>query len=316
MNQILYVERGKGKKEKRASAPLDISKILLIFAICFIVFGVAMIGKGAYAIAQNGSYTRQIEQAVPEATFEKDGQYVTVRVAHVKAIDTISYNWNGDENTTIKGQGSNTISEKIELPAGNNTLNLTIKDVSGKTNTYKKDYTIETGKDIKKPQVDISVVGNNVRLVATDDAELSYVTYRWNEETEELLQPAGAENAKIEKDIEIRVGQNKLTVIAVDSSNNTTTREEVFEGRMKPTVELYVDGSDFLIIAKHDLGINRLDITVNGQTSNVYYAPTTEVVYRHPMAEGLNKVSITAYCTDGTTGTAEGEATYTPPPAQ
>lgn len=305
MNQILFVQ--KNQKESN----IDINKILIIFAILLIGFGIAMLGQGVYSKLKNSEYTKKIMNAIPTASFEREGQYLIIKSSHIRPIQSIKYNWNGEEEIVINGNNRTEIIEKIELPAGNNTLNIIITDVNGKQTTYSKDYSIETGKDIRKPEIDIDIVGNYVKLTVTDEKALSYVTYRWNEEEETKLQPTGADNAKIESNVEILKGRNKLTIIAVDASNNTTTREETFEGLTKPTVDVYVDGDSFLIVAKHENSIDHIEYTFNGQKYSIQYTPGPEMQYRQKMVEGHNKISVQAYSTDNTVGTYEGEYDYT-----
>ena len=306
MNQILYVE-----KNKKQSEPLDLNKVLLIFAIVLIVFGVSLLGKGVYAVVKNNEYSEKVIKAIPIAEITQEGQYANLNVKHVRAIETITYNWNGDEDTVINGNGRSSIAESIEIPVGNNTLYITIKDVVGKTARYNKEFSVNTGRDLKKPNIELNVVGNYLKLIVTDDTALNYVTYRWNENEEKKLVPNEVENAKIESSIEILKGRNKLTVIAVDSSNNTTTKTETYEGLTKPTVEVYVDGDSFLIIAKHENAVDRIEYTLNGQKYSIQYTPGPEMQYRQKMAEGYNKISIKAYSVDETVATKDGEYTYT-----
>ena len=310
MNQILYVE----KKQNKKQTTLEIDKILKFFAIALLVFGVAFVGEGTYATIKNSEYTKQIANTAPVASIEREGQYIIIRATHIKPIESITYNWNGnqDEAVVIDGQNRTSITEKVELPAGDNTFNIVISDVTGKSTTYNKEFSIETGRDIAKPKIDMTIVGNYIKLTITDETELSYVTYRWNEEDEKEVKPTGADNKKIEINVDILKGKNTFTVIAVDSSNNTTTREETFEGRTKPTIEVYADGDSFLIIAKHDTAIDHIEYNLNGQDYTVNYTPGPEMQYRQKMAEGYNKIVVKAYSTEDTVETYEGEYTYTP----
>lgn len=306
MNQILYVQK------KANETKIDIKKILMFFAISLIVFGVAMMGEGIFAFAKNSNYLTKVQNAVPSATFQRDGQYLIINVTHVKNIQNIEYNWNGDDSIIINGNNQNNITERIELPSGNNTLNVIITDINGKQSRYSKEYSIDTGRDIKKPNIEIEVVGNYLKITATDDTELAYLTYRWNEEEETKVEPTGADNAKIEKNVEIKKGKNTLTLIAVDTSNNTTTEEKTFEGLTKPTLNVYVDGDSFLIIAKHDTAIDHIEYTLNGQKYSIQYTPGPEMQYRQKLVEGYNKIVVEAYSIDKTVEKYEGEYTYTP----
>lgn len=306
MNQILYVEKDK----KQPS--LNVNQIVRFFGIALIVFGVLIAGQGIYGVARDAGISQKFETATPVVNIDRDGQYLIIKVSHIKPIESIVYNWNDDEDVTINGNNRKNITERIELPGGNNTFNLIARDTRGKETTITKDYSIDTGRDIQKPKIELNILGNYAKITITDETKLSYVTYRWNDEEEKRIEPSGAEEAKIEGSIEILKGKNTLTIIAVDSSNNTTKREETFEGRVKPTVEVYADGDAFLIIGKHEKAIDRIEYTLNGQKYKVQFTAGPEMQYRQKIQEGYNHISVQVYSVDNTVASYEGEYTYTP----
>lgn len=308
MNQILYIQ-----KEKKGST-IEIHKIVLFFSIAMIVFGVIMLGEGVYGAYKNSEMRKSIENAVPVAALDREGQQLKIHATHIRGIAKIEYNWNNDEDTanTIEGNGRNVIIQRIDLPAGTNIINVKLTDVNGKTATYSKEFYMENGKDITKPKIELSVAGNYIKVTATDETALSYLTYRWNEEDETKIEAGQTENAKIEASIEIKRGENTFTIIAVDSSNNTSTKEQVFVGKVKPTLEVYIDGGYLLMIAKHEVGVKQIDFTLNGQAYSVQYEEAPEMEYRHPLVEGQNIVTVTAYSVEDTQETFEGQCTYTP----
>ena len=306
MNQILY------RKKENKSTIADVKKIVLFFAFSIIVFGVAMLGQGIYAVSRNINYNKMLENARPEISVEQEGQYLRVQISHIKPISKIEYSWNNDEETIIDGKEKTNIMERIELPAGNNSFNMLVTDIDNKKSEFTKEYTIETGRDIQKPNIDLNIVGNFIKLSVTDDTALSYITYRWNEDEEKRIEPEGNENAKIEDSIEILKGKNTLTIIAVDSSNNTITKKEIFEGLTKPTIELYIDGDSFVIFAKHEKGIEHMEYTLNGQKVSVQIEPGPEMQYRQKLLDGYNYISVQAFSVDDTVATKDGEYTYEP----
>ena len=308
MNQILYIQ-----KEKKKGSTVEIHKIVLFFTISIIVFGVVMLGEGVYGAYKNNEMRQVIENTAPVASLDREGSQLKIYASHIRAISKIEYNWNDDEDTAnvIEGNGRNAITQRIDLPAGDNTFNITLTDVNGKTSTYSKEFYMENGKDIKKPKVELSVSGNYIKLTATDETMLSYVTYRWNEEDETRIEANQMVNDLVEANIEIKRGKNTLTVIAVDASNNTTTRQEVFEGRVKPTIEVYVDGTELVIKAKHDTGIEKIELTVNDQTTTIDNTTDnkTELTHKQALKSGYNLVKITAYSDEDTQETFEGQCT-------
>lgn len=308
MNQILYVQ-----KEKKGST-IEIRKIVLFFLISVIIFGIIMLGEGVYGAYKNNEMRQVIESAAPVASLDREGQQLKIYASHIRAIDKIEYNWNNDEYTAnlIEGNGRKVITQRLELPAGTNTFYIKLTDINGNTSEYSKEFYMENGRDITKPNVELSVVGNYVKVTATDEKELSYITYRWNEEDETRVEPNQIENTKIETNIEIKRGQNTLTVIAVDSSNNTTKREEIFEGRVKPTIQVYIENGNLVVIAKHETAVKQIDLTINGQKNEIQGQEQPEVIYSQPLQEGYNRVSIVVYSVEETQETFEGECTYIP----
>ena len=241
MNQILYVE-DKSRNGKRMKIA-DIKKVAKLFAMLCITFGIIITFDGAYSYYKNVRYEDISKNAIPTAEFEVDGQYLVMRVEHIRPIDNVIYKWNGDKDTEtiIQGDERNILTEKIELPIGNNTLDIVITDIYEKTNQYRKEYTIATGKDIKKPVVELKEDTNSIKVVATDNIGLNYITYKWNDEEEKTVKPEGVENSKIETDIELILGRNKLTVKAVDTSNNVKEEYKVYDAKVKPSIEVGVD---------------------------------------------------------------------------
>ena len=57
--------------------------------------------------------------------------------------------------------------------------------------------------------------------------ELSYMTYRWDEDEEQTVQ---INSTTTEQLIEIPKGQHTLTVSVVDINNNTETKEQEVKG--------------------------------------------------------------------------------------
>lgn len=309
MNQILYVEKNKGRKSNK---PLDIKKVVLIFSIFLIIFGISLCSVGAYSIVRNNNYKKAIENAVPQISVELDADGYYIVVSHIREIASLTYNWNGTGDIKIDTANRMNIKEKIEPPIGNNLCSIYATDVNGKENKLSKQITVD--KDIQKPKINIAVDGNYLAIVATDDYELSYITYRWNDEAEEIVHPNGSDSAKIETKVEIRKGQNTFTVSAVDSNNNTSTRSQTINGVTKPTVEVYVDGDSFVITAKHEIAVERIEYTLNGKKYSIQIEPGPIMQYRQKMDIGENNLSVQAYSTNGILGTYEGNYTYTPAP--
>ena len=306
MNQILYEQ-----KTKRKSSTIEIHKIVLFFSIAIIVFGLIMLGEGVYGSYKNNEMRAVIENTTPTIALDREGQQLKISISHIRQLQSVIYDWNNDEDTAmeIDVTGKQSIIQRIELPAGENEFNITAIDVNGKTTDISKEFYMETGRDITKPKIELSVVGNNIRITATDEKALSYLTYRWNEEEETRVEADLEDNGLLEVDVGILRGKNTITIIAVDSSNNTSTKSATFEGRIKPTLEVWVDGNKLNIVGKHDVGVTKIEYTINGKTYSVESPQGPEMTAVQEVENGYNRVSIVVYSAEDTQEVLEGEFT-------
>ena len=304
MNQILYIQ-----KEKKNST-IEISKIVRFFTIAIIVFGVIMLGEGVYGAFKNSEMRKIIENTSPIISLDREGQQLKVSVSHIRPLQSMEYNWNSDEDTqmSVDVTGRRAYVQRIDLPAGENTFNIVVKDVNGKTTAINKEYYMENGKDITKPKIDRVKSGNNLKIIATDETALSYITYRWNEDEETKVDVNPVDATRIETEVPLQRGENKLTIIAVDASNNTSSVVETYKGVMKPTIQVWIEGNYLIIVGRHDIGVKQIDYNLNGQNYSVQ-GPVGEVLsYAQELKPGYNKVEITVYSVEDTTETLVGEA--------
>lgn len=259
-------KKQKNKKQRRKlgkNEKADIQSIVKIFSIIVIVFGIILIGKSVYALSLNKAKMKDN----PQIETEKMGKEVTIYIKTEKPIKEFWYNWNGGEETKLDGDGTVSMSETIEIPNGNNILNITIVDYYGNKSYYKKQY-IYQSTDVEKPKITIETIGKQFKIIAEDETKISYMTYAWNNETATRID-AEIDQKTIEKTIDVREGENQLTVIAVDGEDNKTTVSKKIIGDTKPTVTVTPQGSNTVLInAKDDSGISYIAVTVDGQTSD------------------------------------------------
>ena len=294
MNQILSIEdtnkkKKKNKKQKlpRNSGPVAIESILKFFAIAILVYGIFMIGSGSYSMYSNSQEDEA--NTKPTIQIEETEKEITLRVTHTRALSKVTYKWNNDEETEIQTNGRQEVSQKIEIPTGNNTLTIYAQDEKGRETTYQKAYSLEG--DIT---IDFTLDGNNIKVTASGKNELSYMTYRWDEEEETRVD---INNTQIEQSIEIPMGQHTLTVIVVDVNNTTETKEQEIKGVKKPNLEITTDGSsNFIIKVADEEGLKRLEFTVNDTDSyKLELEGRTELEYQWPIEDGRNKLDVTVY---------------------
>lgn len=305
LNQILFINDKKGNGT-------DIKGIIRFFAIVLIIFGLAMAGQGTYAVVQKSN----TKNAIPDLSVQNlnDGN-ISIIVVHNKEIDTITYSWNDEDEEEIGGAGRKEIEEIIPAKGGTNTLKVTAIDIEGKSNVFENQFTIE---DNKEPELDLTIEGNKIIVTATDETEISYITYRWNDEEEVKIE--AEDKFEIIETIDIKEGTNRVTVVAVDMSNNMTEKEQEIRGISKPKIDAWKEEGQLILKITHDQGIGKIKVKYNGEETE-YGSDTTknekEITLRFNLKQGDNHVDVWAYSTEDTEELAPAEflngvATYNP----
>ena len=173
MNQILSTTNTSNGKKNRG--PAEISTVVKFFVISLIIFGIFMIGTGSYAIYKNMDEKNNIPTKPTITQEQKDEKTVVLKVTHDKAIAQIEYSWNEDEPETITGNGRKYIEQEITIPGGTNTLHVKATDVNGQEISTNQTYETE---DLIKMEIQ----NGKVKVTAELENEISYMTYRWDEE--------------------------------------------------------------------------------------------------------------------------------------
>lgn len=296
MNQILYVEKSKNGNS------LDINTIIKIFVAVIIIFAIILIGKGTYGMIASLKNNQAGTEPIVSLQ-EVDGK-LKINIVHDKPIDKIIYSWNNSQEITLQGKGQSNITEKIDLPVGTNTLNLRIIDNNKKEVTYTKEY-FKSDEDTTNPEIELVVEGSKVKIVAKDETELSYIMYRWNEEDNTVVESREDSKKQIEEKIAILKGENKLTIIAVDAAGNESTKEQVFKGAKKPSIETVQENDELVIRVKDEESIQKIEINLNGEafstdpenTGNALNMKEAEI--RQKLQAGENTITVTVYNVSG-----------------
>ena len=313
MNQILSVEPPKPKKENKQrinnsrSGTIEIEKIVRFFAIALIVFGILMIGSGSYSMYQGMQATTNTEEKPTISVQEISETELELEVSHSSKLQRVTYNWNGQEPSELEVSGKKSVTQTIEIPTGENTLNVYAIDENGKESNYSAVYTRQG--DIS---IDFQLEGNNIKVVASGKNQLSYMTYRWDDEEEQRVE---INNMTTEQLIEIPMGQHTLTVSVVDINNATETKTQEIKGVTKPTLKVTTDGSsNFVIQASDEEGITREEYRLDEDDSKRVFLDLTQVytkeqrkqfVYSNiPLHDGVNKIEVTVYNESGIAETA------------
>ena len=296
MNQILYT----GDKN---SGVMEIKKVIRIFVIGILIFGIACLGQGSYGIvkAMQDSNNKIID---PNVTLEQIENILQLKIQHKIAIDKIIYRWNNEPEVTLQGRGQKEITEQITMPLGENTFSIRIIDNKAHEVSYVKTYFAEAIDKIA-PEIELLVEEAKVKIIVKDETELDYMYYYWNDEDKTTLEAREESPKQIEEKIAIQKGENKLTVVAVDKSGNETTKEQKYIGAKKPTITTFKENNYLVIKVNDEDNIKKIEYTFNGEEFTTDKQNTgnplnlKEVYCRQNLVSGKNTFKIRAYNVSG-----------------
>lgn len=303
MNQILQVQENRNNHN-----PVDTKKVVLFFAVSIIIFGTILLGQGAYVMYQNkinqkvtptvpdnGSITGEPEYIAPTIILTKtENQKIIINVESQIAISHIIYNWNNESSQTLEESGKTNIEEVIDLPIGKNTLNISVIDSNGKETQKKEEFEFEAS----KPVIELSVVGNDIKINVTSEVELSYITYKWNTEQEKKQDMSTFEDkTKFEKLVEIPKGQNTLKIVVEDINGNKSEKSQEIKGvtKAKTTVAIKGEYIDFTVTGEDN--IKTVEFEFNGKKyvmNTDTFGETKVVHYKMPLVVGWNYLKVTS----------------------
>lgn len=311
MNQILdYNPNSKSSKKGGGS-----DNIVRVFAVILILFAIALISIVVYGRVSN---QKEVDNLAQEATKAKidvtvEAQTATITVTHDKNIERLIYSWNTSAEKKIKG-GNKLMEETIDVPAGDNTLHIKVVDEAGNETTYDEEVSAEQGTDIMSPKIELSASeGNKWKITATDETAMDFITYRWNEEEEEKVY-AEEGSKEISVEVEIPLGKNDLTIIAVDSSNNVSNEQKSFTGVVKPTISVTLseDGKSVNVNIDHEGGIEKVGFNFNDKDYNIELPEDNpkHAEFSMNLEVGYNRIIVTATSIDKTENKFDCEYNY------
>ena len=319
MNQILLTEnkndKNKNSKYKNSNNSKDMRTIIIFFGVAILVFGLALAGVYGYK-AYNKNKPKQVVAEKPELSLEETEDSVTIIAKSEIGINKIIYTWNEEEPQEVEMNGRKSHEEKMDIPNGENTLNVKVIDQNGQENETTKNFWIEG--DSEKPNIETAIVENaRLKITAIDETAMKYITYRWNNEEDVKIDVENEEDKIIETTIDVRRGKNTITITAVDSSENAETIDKTFNGVNDPIIEVMKKQNKLYMKMTHDMGFEKIEFSVNGKVytydSNYsgYDSTQKEIEYYFDLQEGENTVIIIAITTEGTQATYKGKCNYT-----
>jgi hypothetical protein len=315
MNQILDYNPSGQKSRKPGSS----NKIIKVFAIGLIIFAVAIIGIGAMATSRNNKVSTENQSTNNKEALITVTENETTILFHVTSenpLESVIYSWNQTNEQEVKCSGEKEKDIEIDLPAGDNSFYAKVIDNQGNETIYDREFSSENGKDILKPSIELTVTNEKkLKIVVTDETALDFITYRWNDEEEHRVEVNPDTPTTITATLEIPHGKNDITVVAVDSSNNTNTEQKAYNGLTKPEIKFVLneeDKSKVTVIVTHEYGIKGISGTMNNNEFTIQESQITgnNVNFELTLSQGLNVIQVSASSTDGTEATAEKEFQY------
>ena len=285
MNQILYVGDNKN------NGPVAVKSVIKFFAIVIIIFGIILIGEGTYSmykgiVANSGNN-------IPTVYMNRVNDTVVIKAENNIEIAKLIYSWNKGEETVLL-PNNKAVEEVVLLPNENSILNVTIVDIKGKETKFMQQWNIE-GIDIKKPEMEIATDDSSrkITIIARDETQIDYLIYKWNNEAETRVNGTERNKLEIQKTIDMKLGENKLTVTAVDKNGNTNTLEKTIIISSKPTIAVKQSNSKIHIVINDEVSIKTVSININGQLYEGEYEAKKQLKLNVPLKQGNNTVSIT-----------------------
>ena len=251
-------------KTKKEPKKLSIKSIVIFFSISIIILGICLIVGSLYAKKGINETVEANTKPTIDVAKDDENQEVQINVKHIRGITEVAYKWNNEEETIINGNNQKEVKTSINLIGGTNTLTIRVKDESGQTVSYQKQYTSNLA------QITLEPVSNGVKVKVTCTNNLKYVTYQWDSNAEQKIDISTNE---YEGTLNVQSGTHTLTIQAVDINDNKTTKTEKIVGDTEPTLSLKMEDKDnkkyYIIDAEDDQSIEKVVITIDGVENTV-----------------------------------------------
>lgn len=302
MNQILYV----GKDNKS----VNINKVIRFFAIFIILFAICLIANGSYGMYQTAQYSSA--ENIPTVYMDRVSDEVILRVEDNIPISELIYSWNKGEKTILL-PNSKIVEERIPLLNENCVLNIQVVDKRGKKTDFKQEWNIE-GLDIQKPTIEVQTDERQQTIIiyAKDETEMSYITYKWNDEEPKKVYVSRTNKLEIQKQIDMQIGENVLEIEAVDSSGNTAKENKKIIISSAPKIKLTKNDDKLHIVIEDEIGLQSVEVNVNGKIYKGEDINKNLLKLKITLSRGNNVISIKAVNKNGIEGKDIKEIEYIP----
>lgn len=313
MNQILQVNNNKHKTYNQSKNGKDIVLYFIILIIVFIlILGVYLLVDNIINDNINWSIFNNDSKKITTIDLTQvDRNQLTINAQSEVGISKLTYNINNTQPQVIQFSGETFIEETIEMNTGENVIYVSIVNLNGEETTKEEKIIVEA----PKPEISLSVVGNYIKISIVSEIDLSEIKYSWNEEKEKKENMATYENKNsFEKQLEIPIGKNNLTIIAKDINGGITEKTQPIKGITKATATINVQDEylHFTVVGKEN--IEKVEFIFNGKKyimNKETFGNTKTVHYKVKLIEGKNTLEIKSTTESGGTDTATFEQEYT-----
>lgn len=193
-----------------------------------------------------------------------------------------------------------------------------------------------TNDDEEPPTIELSISGENIKIIARDETEIDYIEYTWNDEEPQVAKATIDDKNRIQTSITLKQGTNTLKVTAVDKAGNMQEKTQEFQGKIRPIITLRktVEADAVIITATCEDGLSKVEYTLNGNWTRIDFEGINEnytkedwesvgvildysedgkiisAQYTQKLLEGENIFNVYATSKEGLVGAADGKATY------
>ena len=330
MNQILATHNNESNNKK----PIDTNKIIVFFSIAIIILGIIVTAVAGYNLYKSNEEKKRLKMlGNPEVSIEQVEDLVKISAKYSSGISSIIYTWNDEDIHEEKLNGTTTFEKLIDLVEadGESVLNVKVIGLNGRNNEISKTFTadtpdVEPNNESPIIQWIIKYNENKINVIATDETELKYIKYQWDNGKETTIESTQETLNRLEASIDIERGQHKLVITAEDIDGNIATKSGTFKGVKKPEISAIKYGDIVEITVSHDMGFERVEFILNDkiyvydENYSGYSAQITSLLYKMNLEEGENVIQVTAESLEqintetgeGTTEVYKGRCEYIP----
>lgn len=267
MNQILSTENN--QKKKRNNKPIDLKKILIIFAIIIAVFALIIVGMRGYEIIneliQNG--TTQLELLnKPTIKIEKIDNVCVLTINYDEGLDKITYYWNDQDIVEKNMNGSTTpFITQIVIPEGEyNVLNIKATGVDGSINETEQEFGTASTQETPEISWFYNEETKQIEIIAKSDKGIKNVTYQWENEEVVTIDSTEENQKELTTKIDVKRGTNEITITAEDNENNIATKSDLIQAILAPVIKVQLINNETISInVSHDMGFKKVTFKVN-----------------------------------------------------